>query len=417
MFARTALALALAATASPALADAVTYWGKLGSSDIVLELSMDYGDANDTVVGRYFYAKKGIDIPLHAVEAGPNKLVLFEELPCTPEICEPAFESDTLPDALKGGVWTLTSEDGTNLTGTWAAKPDAKPVPIELGLFGTRPLGMSEPARPLLMSGLPYEVFEGRVEFTHLNFPYDYLKATSLDPEATADITDNGVTYRYLMDPRAKFPFPQIVDIDGSPAGVELANQRLMSRRNALIVSALDCEAQAYLGMGWMPGTPDWLGSYGGYPDEQVSVLYLSPTVMSWSESGSLYCGGAYPENHTYLTTIDMQTGRDLDLSRIFADSQMGAYRWEPGQSLIDLAISRRVVSDDAEFEEQCGMNELIASNLAVTFRPGDIAVFTLQGLPHVIQACQEDIFETPLAELKDYLAPTAAEYFPSLKG
>ena len=44
------------------------------------------------------------------------------------------------------------------------------------------------------------------------------------------------------------------------------------------------------------------------------------------------------------------------------------------------------------------------------------LAVFTLQGLPHVIQACQEDIFEAPLAELRDYLAPTAADYFPALR-
>ena len=61
-------------------------------------------------------------------------------------------------------------------------------------------------------------------------------------------------------------------------------------------------------------------------------------------------------------------------------------------------------------------MDELIASNLEVTFKQGGIAVFTLQGLPHVIQACQEDIFEAPLSELRDYLAPTAATYFPSLK-
>ena len=61
-------------------------------------------------------------------------------------------------------------------------------------------------------------------------------------------------------------------------------------------------------------------------------------------------------------------------------------------------------------------MDELIATNLDVTFKRGDIAVFTLQGLPHVIQACQEDIFEAPLAELRDYLAPTAADYFPALR-
>ncbi len=60
-------------------------------------------------------------------------------------------------------------------------------------------------------------------------------------------------------------------------------------------------------------------------------------------------------------------------------------------------------------------IEELIATNLAVTFKQGDIAVFTLQGLPHAIQACQENIFEAPLSDLRDYLAPSAAKYFPSL--
>ena len=170
----------------------------------------------------------------------------------------------------------------------------------------------------------------------------------------------------------------------------------------------------AYFGMGWMPGAENWLGSYGGYPDEQVNVTYFSPTVMSWSESGMLFCGGAYPEVHTYLTTLDVRTGKDLDLSKIFRDSKMGDYRWEPGQSLIDLAIARRS-KDEYAFGEECGIDELIATSLAVTFKEGDIAVFTLQGLPHVIQACQDDIFEAPLAELKPYLAPTATEFFPSL--
>jgi hypothetical protein len=127
-----------------------------------------------------------------------------------------------------------------------------------------------------------------------------------------------------------------------------------------------------------------------------------------------LYCGGAYPEVHQYLTTIDVATGQDLDLSKIFADSKMGDYRWEPGQSLIDLAIARRS-KDEYAFGEDCGIDDLIATNLAVTFKPGDIAVFTLQGLPHVIQACQDDIFEAPLSELRDYLAPGADRYFPSL--
>lgn len=402
--------LAIAAS-TPAFADAATYWGKLGNADIVLELSTEFENADASVVGRYFYAKKGIDIPLRATDVGNGELLLFEELPCTPELCEPAFDGTTLPEQLRGAVWTLKSDDGGHhLTGTWGDRQ----LPIELDFFGSRPIDMDPPFAPFYMADLPYEIVEGKGELTPENRPYEYLKSSSVDPTSGEDITENGVTYRYLTDPRSKFPFPQLVHFGDSVDNVVAANTRLLTRRAAMTNAALDCEAKAYFGMGWMPGAENWLGSYGGYPDEQVEVTYISPTVMSWRESGMLFCGGAYPEVHTYLTTIDVKTGEDLDKSMIFADSRMGEYRWEPGQSLIDLAISRRE-RRDAEFEESCGMDELIASNLDVTFKRGDIAVFTLQGLPHAIQACQEDIFEAPLAELKDYLAPTAVKYFPSL--
>lgn len=413
MLLRTSLVAMAIAIASPAFADAATYWGKLGSTDIVLELSTEFADADETTVGRYFYAKKGIDIPLHVSKAEDGTLTLFEELPCTPELCEPAFDSEVLPPELHGTQWTLTSEDGGyNLKGTWGDKKLA----IDIGLFGTRPIDFEPPFAPSYLAGLPYEVVEGKTELTPSNFPYESLKSSSVDAIESEDITENGVTYRYLTDPRSKFRFPQIAYFGDSVDNAVPANKRLLTRRAAMTINALECEGRAYLGMGWLPGAENWLGHYGSYPDEQVDVTYISPTVMSWQESGSLYCGGAYPENHTYLTTIDMKTGQDLDLSKIFLDSEQGDYSWKPGQSLIDLAIARRDKSEYA-FGEDCGIDDLIATNLAVTFKPGDIAVFTLQGLPHVIQACQDDIFEAPLADLKDYLAPTAADYFPSLMG
>ncbi len=415
MLLRISLAALAIAAASPALADATTYSGKLGPVEIALELSADFAEVDETSVGRYLYASNGIDIPLHVIEATAEKLVLFEELPCTVEICEPAYEAGELPEDLKGAVWTLTSDGNGNLTGTWVASPGEAPLDLELNLVGTRPFDETEDMQPSQLAGLPLEIIEGREGLNIANQPYDYLKATSGKQEWSEINEMGGVSYIYVTDQRVKFPFPQLVDT-GRSGDQSAANQRLFTRQSVMINSGLDCEAQAYFGMGWMPGSENWLGSYAGYPDEQVSVGYLSPTVMSWSESGMLYCGGAYPEVHTYLTSIDMKTGKDLDLSQIFADSRQGDWRWEPGQSLIDLAISRREKSDDAEFEESCGMDELIATNLAVTFKPGDIAVFTLQGLPHVIQACQEDIFEAPIAELRDYLAPTAADYFPSLK-
>lgn len=413
---RISLPALVIAASTPAFADATTYWGTLGNTDIVLELSSAIEAADAGVVGRYHYAKKGIDIPLRATDAIDGTLVLFEENPCTEAICDPAFTEGTFPDELRGATWTLETDDGGHhITGTWEAE-GKKPLPIELSLFGTRPLvELGQPLEPYMLSGLPSDVMEGKTDLGETNAPYDYLKTTAVDPTTEGeDIVWDGVSFRYLVDPRTKFPFPQIADLGGTDPVP--ANTRLLSRRAALNVSALDCESTAYLGLGWTPGAENWLGGYGGFSDEQIEVHYLSPTVMSWSEAGSLYCGGAYPENHLNYTNIDVRTGRDLDLTQIFTGSSTDEYGgWKPSQELVDLAMSRRT-KWDAEFEESCGVDELIASNLEVTFKRGDIAVFTLQGLPHVIQACADTLFEAPLSELKNYLAPTAAEFFPSLR-
>src|SRR5690606_34348221 len=59
------LFLASSATlTAPALADPFTYKGTLGNIDIVVEISSDPSRPSNPVVGRYFYMKQGVDIPL-----------------------------------------------------------------------------------------------------------------------------------------------------------------------------------------------------------------------------------------------------------------------------------------------------------------------------------------------------------------
>ncbi|MER9636685.1 hypothetical protein [Mesorhizobium sp. M0228] len=55
------LVLSTAAEAEP-----VTYAGKLGKSDIVVEFTGDPAAPGGPLAGRYFYRSKGVDIPLQA---------------------------------------------------------------------------------------------------------------------------------------------------------------------------------------------------------------------------------------------------------------------------------------------------------------------------------------------------------------
>lgn len=69
----------------------------------------------------------------------------------------------------------------------------------------------------------------------------------------------------------------------------------------------------------------------------------------------------------------------------------------------------------EPEFDAECGIDELIGENLKLSFREGDIAVFSLKGLPHAIGACEGPLLEVPLSDLRAFLAPEAAAYFPAL--
>ena len=416
MLLRASLLVLATIAATPALADAVTYKGTLGKSAIVVELTAPIESAEGEIAGRYFYPRKGIDIPLDMVAAEPGELVLTEERLCTEAICDAAFQAGTLPDELRGATWTLSStDDGATIAGTWQDGPAAKPLAVKLERVGSRPVELYEPIKPDQLLSLPYEIYNGSVNLSLENAPYEFLK-TQRELTEGEEIRWGDVAFRYVTDHRTKFRFPRVTDLGGED--LSAVNARLASRHALISTYALECAARQYLGMGWTPGTPEG-ESLGDYEWENIEVLALTPTLMSWVEAGSTYCGGAHPNNHIDYTNIDVRTGRNLDLSLLFEGSRQGEYAWEPGQKLIDFVLAKYEANTDADHsaDADCGMTDLIASNLAVTFKQPDIIVFTLQGLPHAIQACGADLFEAPVTELADLLKPAAADYFPALKG
>jgi len=84
-----------------------------------------------------------------------------------------------------------------------------------------------------------------------------------------------------------------------------------------------------------------------------------------------------------------------------------------PSESLIQFILKNREKFDD-ETEKECGYEDLIRSNLAVYFTADDL-VFTLQGLPHVIFACTDDLLTVPLKDARPLLTEEGAGYFEVL--
>lgn len=429
---RLAIPAAVLLSATPSFAvDAITYKGTLGRTEILVEFT---DPAAGMMQGRYSYMRVGGDIPLHNLD-GIDSFEFAEEAPCSEATCIPDGDGMVAEPPI-GGYWKLNySADGTMLTGSWtpADKP-GKTLDISLTEIGRRALPEGSELTPMELAGSAFlQLFANDEPFSAQTAPYDFAKMDVALTEGDIEAFD-GSSFRFVSDPRTRFAFPRVVSLsDGSSP--DAANRALANRHARINLAAFSCLNNAYAGMSYSAYDVNKEGgSLGDYDYETVGLSYLSPTVLGWTESGSTWCGGAHPNNHFYSFLIDTRTGSELPLARIFRDWVATSsiadydasvdpaqallapedYYWAPGQDLIDYVLANYTV-DDPDHAQECGIEELIASNLDVRFAPGDKVVFTLADLPHAIHACTEDLLTVPLADIPELLAPTAVDYFPSL--
>jgi hypothetical protein len=389
--------VALPVATHPSAADPVTYEGTLGKAEIVVELTDDPAVSNEPVAGRYLYRSQGADIPLQANARQGRTLQLSEEEACK-EKCD-----DDKPGPI-GAVWQLTvAVDGKTLVGSWTGR---QTLPIKLERAGSRPVEGDAPKSPLDLFNYTENTFLSEyAEVTMQTSPYDYLRLDvpleAGDKQGWPDASWHDVT-----DPRTKFARPRIVELAGG-VSPDAANAVLQERHWRDSIAALNCKSQQYIGLkeyGPALGAEDgWLG---GYEDTISVVTALTPRLMSWRESGSLFCGGAHPNNYSDTYTMDVRNGQVFDLADMFKDVIDGA----PGPSLVAFVKETRKKSSDQtdiDFEAECGTDDLIAQYLTGSIKREDQGlklVLGLQGLPHAIQACGGDLLELPVAEAKQLL-------------
>ncbi|MEO7223088.1 MAG: hypothetical protein ABIY37_11500 [Devosia sp.] len=425
-----ALAFCLAATPTLASAEASIYQGTIGDKRIVVEFSEEPSPGNTEIFGRYFYVDQGADIPLHAIKAQRNRLGLAEEVPCIEDKNNcPNAQDETPSSPPLGAKWDLeVSDDREVLDGEFTV--NGRNLAVHLTISGFRDFDASSGLQGFsnFASGLWYE---GTVLVPESS-PYDYLKVTSVKLIESGPVEMTGGTFRYVTDPRTKFQFPRIVNLKDGDAAT--ANQYLEQRHWKMSLDALWCVAQQYQGFGWNGYNYD-AGTLGWWDEEGIEVHYLTPSVMSWTEGGSLSCGGAHPYNHYEFYNLDVKTGELLDLSRIFkgwiaktfdgeivaledARANPADYQWGPDEDLLAFVNEHRPTNEELGFtggEDDCPIDELIATNLAIGFKGNDVVHFSMDGLPHVAVACASDLYEAPIGELRELLTPEAVDYFPVL--
>ena len=359
----------------------------------------------------------------------------YEDGPCTPGQCIEGEEGIILggPIAAK---WTLAvGPDRQTLTGSrkvFGNEVTEEPLPIALSFVGAReiaPDGISPSAlhqHAVALSSDPTMPFDDAVDELEL------LDVTL----APGEITEiNGMHWTYVTDPRSGLTFPRVVPMTPD-AG--MLGQAMDHHFYRMSLAALDCKAFRYVDYGASEQTLGLGGHTAGFEDEQVTLTYISPTVASWSQSGSLYCQGAHPHNHLDNYTLDTRTGEPLDWRKVFsaivprawssppaevvdietALADPDSHTWGPSPDFIAFIQQRRDTSlygGDAGLEEICASDQAIAEQLRMRVVGENEIMFTLSGFPHVSSVCNADIFSATLDELAPFLAETAKDYFPVL--
>ena len=295
----------LAGTGSVRAAEAVSYSGMLGKSRIIAEfIGTEDGKSG---FGRYAYLSKGVDIPLH-LQVGKAKLAIEEEAPCSQKTCQNA-EGERVDAYPVGARWTLSGAIGDErLKGSWTAEKGGKPLPIELKKIGARD-GSPITELDQFSFSLPAKGSEEDPAIAGWSAEMAPYEAARMDYPLTEgeEVSLGTGRYRLDEDKRVEMPYPVVTSLGG--ADPTKLNTLLHRLRGQTEDPAFNCLSQTYLGFGWWSNTPD-IPSNGFDGNYSVHVDHLSDRLMSISEGGSFYCGGAHPNNFSSYSMLDPKLGQ-----------------------------------------------------------------------------------------------------------
>jgi len=415
--------------AMPAQAAAVTYRGTIGGQAVGVEIT----DATeDALVGRFFWTMHGVDIPLQPRPGAGGTIVLAEEGACGPALCARDPENyDIVTRVPIVATWSLVlSPDGARLNGTRQDMRTAEVAAIALERVGHRTLPPNVTIDPFTLhdvrTGEAPRYSDGMVAG---ELYYDTLKLDVALMEGPVVIID-GSSVTYVTDPRTQFAFPRILSLaDGSDPGP--ANRVLARLHGRMSLEALDCMSAIHMGFGWDDRDEQAWGTLGYYDAEEMLVTYLSPRVMSWNQSGTLYCDGVEGYEHSDSYNLDVRAGTQLDLTRVLAG--VTARRYSDPSTVVDPALVQLTPGDphwhfDAEIIDwllanleplanppentNCVTSELIDGHVGVHFEAEDVIVFALERLPHFTSMCARTLASTPVTALPAQFTVPGSDYF-----
>ncbi|EHK64608.1 hypothetical protein [Achromobacter arsenitoxydans] len=389
-------ALALAGlsqiTGAVSAAQRTVYAGELqGAGEVVMELDSATAP-NGQLSGRYFYPKRGVDIPLKGTDQA-----LLEPKPYW-EAAKAGNAAGAQADA--AATWQGT-RDEQGYRGVWTDARTGKQRNFTL-----KRVAQYETGAQANDGGI-----DDDADINATRAPYEALKLAGHAVPVGPDVGSAKVAYRMWQDPRTKFSYPRL---SRHPDAQVLArvNHLLEQRHWRMSHAALACLASAYTS-----GSPS-AGTLGNYDEETIAVPWLSSALMTVTEAGSLDCGGAHPNNHFDPYTLDLLRGEYLDWNRIFDAYAPGdAASRPPSAALRDLvsqvqkSLAARDEAGMTEDRSQEGCWELWPGYLALgAATPGALSL-SVSGVGHASGVCLGTQAQVPFQDLKAYLKPGGQAY------
>jgi hypothetical protein len=343
------------------------YVGTLGPANVVFKLDKPGGT---DLSGAYYYRNYARDIQLNGVLSGSS--LLLEER----------------------GLYGAESKAKLNLkpvangfSGTWTDLKSGKSLPVKLRSVALNDLNAVKlPSTPLLREW-------------KLKEPYEYLRfAVPLAAGKSAQF--NGKPVRWWIELKSKILFFRL------PQQSKAVNDALTDEHYLMASNALQCPND----------------SQEGFLFDPKIVLY-SKRILSMTGPVSYDCGGAHPDGYSENLTLDLQSGKVLNLEDVYrfvpVPQGLNMQTQEPFELFSSFTLARAAVLRDLILHEHKSFTAGTDPSCVEVYEPVDVFQFitwylTPEGLvvqpslPHVAAACEKD-FLLPYPKLKTHLTVNSA--------
>jgi hypothetical protein len=400
-------ALILCVAMNTHAAERSVYQGTLeGAGVVVMELQSAENPKN--YVGRYFYLRHGIDIPL----SGPADALIEPTAMSEMNDDERSRHNDGAAFYMPAAVWQGRI-DGKRFHGAWKDERSGRTRSFDLKRIASydpdavKP-GAVEAVSEIIAGGIGSSV-GGDVLIDIKQTPYEFLKLEKQSVPSGKIFGAGATGYQMWRDPRTKLEYPRLSRHPDAKV-LSQVNRLLEQRHWQMNLAALECAATRYTDTGPAAGTLAY------YDEEMITVQFLSASLMSISESGSTYCSGAHPNNHYELATFDLIRGEYLDWNRIMHGYVPGEYGYaQESEKLVTFMEKARskqkylTMTTPKEIENSCV--DVFPEYLALSFTAPNILSFNVSGIGHAMGVCLGPQIEVPFKDLKPLLKPEAKAY------